>query len=183
MKFGEKICITPRNFTFEFSNGEKLTSHYAMIGVAVNESMPLYFDAVNEKGLCMAGLNFPCNAHYFKPLQGKDNVASFEFIPWILSQCDDVDDAEKLIDNVNITSDSFSEKLVATPLHWIIADKKKALTAESVASGLNVYENKYGVLTNEPPFDRQCSLLEGCEKYGVKNYSPFDFTFNIIIIP
>ena len=155
MKFGEKICITPRNFTFEFSNGEKLTSHYAMIGVAVNESMPLYFDAVNEKGLCMAGLNFPYNAHYFKPLQGKDNVASFEFIPWILSKCSSVESARKMLGNVNITDTAFSAELSPSPLHWIIADKGESIVVEQTKEGLKFFENPIGVLTNSPPFDYQ----------------------------
>ena len=155
MKFGEKICITPRNFTFEFSNGEKLTSHYAMIGVAVNESMPLYFDAVNEKGLCMAGLNFPCNAHYFKPLQGKDNVASFEFIPWILSKCSSVESARKMLGNVNITDTAFSAEFSTSPLHWIIADKGESIVVEQTKEGLKFFENPIGVLTNSPLFDYQ----------------------------
>jgi choloylglycine hydrolase len=36
-----------------------------MIGTAiVADDYPLYFDAVNEDGLCAAGLNFPGNAVY-----------------------------------------------------------------------------------------------------------------------
>ena len=43
---------------------------------------PLYYDAVNEKGLGMAGLNFVGNACYAaSPAKGKDNIAVFEFIP------------------------------------------------------------------------------------------------------
>ena len=48
---------------------------------------PLYYDAVNEKGLGMAGLNFVGNAVYQEPVEDKENVAQFEFIPWVLSQC------------------------------------------------------------------------------------------------
>ena len=42
-----------------------MREHYAIIGMArVEENEPLYFDAVNEKGLAMAGLNFVGYAHY-----------------------------------------------------------------------------------------------------------------------
>lgn len=155
MTFGEKICITPRNFTFEFTNGEKLTSHYAMIGVAVNESMPLYFDGVNEKGLCAAGLNFPGKAHYFKPVQGKNNVASFEFIPWILSKCSNVRNAKQLLMNINITDTPFSSDIKPSPLHWIIADNKECIVLEQTKDGVKIFENKVGILTNSPQFDMQ----------------------------
>ena len=38
-------------------------------------------------------------------------------------------------------------------LHWIISDKEKSLTVESTKDGLRVYDNPYGVLTNNPTFD------------------------------
>ena len=65
--------------------------HYAMIGMAfVQNDYPLYYDATNEKGLSIAGLNFPGNAFYPKKMRGKDNVAPFEFIPYILANCQSV---------------------------------------------------------------------------------------------
>lgn len=67
-----------------------------MIGMAhIADGYPLYYDAMNEKGLCMAGLNFVGNAVYFEPKNGKENIAQFEFIPYILSHCDSVLQARK----------------------------------------------------------------------------------------
>ena len=150
----EAVTVVPRNFTFDFKWEEKNSKGYAIIGMAyINEGYPLFYDAVNEKGLSMAGLNFPDNAYYFKVKEGKNNVASYEFIPYILRQCKNVSEAEKLIEKINITDDSFSETLPPTPLHWIIADKNKALTAEQTKEGFKIYENTVGVLTNNPPFD------------------------------
>ena len=58
--FGEEIVITPRYYPFSFKEIHCLKTHYAMIGVAkIIEDYPLYYDATNEKGLSMAGLNFP----------------------------------------------------------------------------------------------------------------------------
>ena len=63
-----------------------LESHYAIIGMAyVAGGYPLYYDGINEKGLGMAGLNFVGNAAKFQHIEeGRDNIAQFEFIPWIL---------------------------------------------------------------------------------------------------
>lgn len=82
LSYGEEIVITPRNYVFHFRDMGAIRKHYAMIGTAhVQNQYPLYYDAVNEKGLGMAGLNFVGNAHYGERVQGKDNVATFEFIP------------------------------------------------------------------------------------------------------
>ena len=35
---------------------------------------PLYYDAVNEKGVGMAGLNFVGNAYFPEVTEGKENV-------------------------------------------------------------------------------------------------------------
>ena len=44
-------------------------------------------------------------------------------------------------------------------LHWIIADRQEAITVESMADGLHIWDNPVGVLTNNPPFDRQLFRL------------------------
>ena len=119
----------------------------------VANDYPLYYDAINEKGLGMAGLNFPQNADYKEEQDNKDNIAPFEFIPWILSQCANIKEAKALLNKINIAQINFSEELKASPLHWIIADKESSITVESVKEGLKIYDNPVGILTNNPPFD------------------------------
>lgn len=154
--YGDEITITPRNFPLNFREKGTVNSHYAMIGMAhVADNTPLYYEAVNEKGLGMAGLNFVGNAVYFNTAEGRDNIAQFEFIPWILSQCAGVSEARKLTEKINLLNTPFSSKLPVAQLHWIIADKDSAITVESVAEGIKIYENSVGVLTNNPPFDKQ----------------------------
>lgn len=158
--FGEKVTITPRNYPFKFTNGGELNHHYAMIGMALPvNGYPLYFDATNEKGLSMAGLNFPQNAQYAKSEEGKVHVASFEFIPWILSQCETVKETKELLQKVQITDTNFNDTLKPTPLHWLIADGAESITVEQTCEGLFVYDNETGVLTNNPPFLMQMSRL------------------------
>ena len=154
--YGDEVVITPRNYSLGFRHTDDISSHYAMIGAAyVAEGYPLYYDAVNEKGLGMAGLNFVGNAVYKDAEPGRDNVAQFEFITWILAKCATVCEAKALLENINITSTPFSDELPPASLHWIIADKTGAITVESVKDGIKIYDNPVGVLTNNPPFDEQ----------------------------
>lgn len=158
--YGEEIVIMPRNFRLDFLNAGICEKHYAVIGTAhIAGGYPLFYDAVNEKGLCMAGLNFVGNAHYFKNIDGKDNIAQYEFIPWILGKCASTDEAKELISNINITDTPFNEHMPVGQLHWIIADRNSAVTVESVSDGIKVYDNPLGVLTNNPPFDEQMFRL------------------------
>lgn len=158
--YGDEVTVTPRNFLFRFREAKNIESHYAMIGMAhIAQDYPLYYDAVNEKGLAMAGLNFVGNAYYCERKDGKDNIAQFEFIPWILSQCADVEQACSLIENINLRDTAFNDKLPVAQLHWIISDRHKTITIESVKEGLKVYNNLVGVLTNNPPFDMQMTAL------------------------
>ena len=152
--FGEAVTITPQRYMFPFRYEQPIPYHYAMIGMAIlKNNYPLYFDATNEYGLSMAGLNFPENAIYHAPQPNKHNIAPFEFVPWILGQCKDIHQAMTLLNSTVLVDVPFSNDIPLTPLHWIIADKNCAITVESVADGLKVYENPIGVLTNNPPFD------------------------------
>lgn len=154
--YGEEVAAMPRRYALHFRHAGVLTEHYAILGMAhMAGGYPLYYDAMNEKGLGMAGLNFVGNAAYAKPVPGKDNVASFEFIPWILGQCADVPEARKALANLNLTDDSFAPGLPASGLHWMLSDGKETLVVESMADGLHIYDNPAGVLTNNPPFPMQ----------------------------
>lgn len=161
----ETITITPRNFPFEFHTQNTMHSHYAMIGTAfVQDNYPLYYDATNEKGLSMAGLNFPENAYYFPSKEGYDNITPYEFIPWILGQCATIEEARVLLHNLNLLNEPFSDELPLSPLHWIIADKNKSIVVESLENGLQIHENPVGVLTNNPPLEMQLFHLNNYMK-------------------
>ena len=158
--YGDEVTITPRNYSFSFREKGKINAHYAMIGMAhVIENYPLYYDAINEKGLGMAGLNFVGNADYKEKVEGKDNITQFEFIPWILSQCATVKEARNFIEKINLLNVPFNDKLPVAQLHWLISDSKESITVESVKEGIKVYDNPVGVLTNNPPFDKQMFAL------------------------
>ncbi len=161
VSFGESVVNTPREYPLVFRELPPISSHYAILGMAtVAEGIPLYYDAVNENGLAMAGLLFSGYGVYAPFDEGKKNVASFELIPWVLGQCADLRDVRLLLEQSNIRDLSFSEKLPATPLHWMIADRSRVMVAEPLKEGLKIYENPAGVLTNSPPFDQQLLRLD-----------------------
>ena len=167
--FGEKILITPRNFPLNFRHTDSINSHYAMIGMGiVSDGYPLYFDATNEKGLSMAGLLFSGYAHYHNINPKFTNLAPFEVILWVLSQCANTEEAKELLGEISITNTHFSKEYQNTPLHWIISDRKSSIVLESVKEGMRIYDNPTHVLTNSPPFETQI--------FNLNNYmtlSPF----------
>lgn len=157
--FGEEIVVTPRRYTFVFRNGERTSSHYAMVGMArVEDGYPLYFDAMNERGLYMAGLNFTESARYMDGGDGR-RLSQFELVPYILGSCADLDEARERLLEISVTGEAFKESLPAARLHWLLADAEGAITVEPLESGLFIYDNPVGVLTNEPPFDVQMQQL------------------------
>ena len=166
----DEVTITPRNYPFSFKYLGEINTHYAMIGMSyVANDYPLYYEAINEKGLGVAGLNFVSNAHYNDFVEGKDNIAQFELIPLILSKCTTVNEAKNLLNNINIVNIPFSKDLPVAQLHWIIADKYECITVESVKEGLKIYNNPVGVLTNNPPFDKQMFQLNNYMHLSPKN--------------
>ncbi len=168
--YGEEVCVMPRNYPLEFRKMESMKKHYAMIGMAtVVQDIPLFYDATNEYGLAMAGLNFPGNA-YFAPVQDdRENVTPFEFIPWILGQCKTVAEARKLLERMNLANISFSENLPLSPLHWIISDRKESIVVEAMKDGIHIHDNPMGVLTNNPPFEYHLFNLNNYRNLRVDN--------------
>ncbi|RAP50203.1 MAG: choloylglycine hydrolase [Methanosphaera sp. rholeuAM74] len=176
--YNETVVITPRNYNLEFRKVEDIQSHYAIIGMAfVVGDYPLYYDATNEKGLSMAGLNFP-EAEYPDYDDTKDNITPFEFIPWILCQCSSVGDARDLLSRINLVNINFSDELPLSPLHWIISDRDESIVVECDSRGLIVYDNPVGVMTNSPSFDKQLFNLNNYRHLSIST-PPNTFSDNV----
>jgi len=174
--YHEQVTVAPRNFPFRFRHEPALEQHAALIGMAfVIKGYPLFYDAINEKGLGMAGLNFPYNCDFRPAGQTGRNIASFELIPYILGQASTVDQAKEMLSDLTITDDAFAPTLPPNPLHWMIADKDQVIVVEQTKKGLTVYDNPVGVMTNNPTFDMQMNRLadyrnltakEGTDTFG-----------------
>ena len=116
--YGEEIVITPRRFPIALRHGGVMDTHYAIIGTAhVADGFPLYYDAVNEKGLGMAGLNFVGSAQYAEVVPDRENIAQFEFIPRLLGRCATLAEAREALRTLNLTGTPFSAALPAAQLY------------------------------------------------------------------
>lgn len=153
--FGQRVVITPRRHRLIFRREAPMAQHYAMIGMAtVIEGQPLYAEAANEKGLCIAGLNFPDNACYAeKETPGKAHIAPFELPWWLLGQCATVQEARALLEHTQVMDIPFSESVPTSPLHWHVADGRESMVVECMQDGMHLHDDPFGVLTNNPPFD------------------------------
>ncbi len=168
--YGEEVCILPRRAPIAFRRMGVTVEHHAMIGMAtVVGDTPLFYDATNEHGLSMAGLNFPENAYYAPAATADEQVAPFEFIPWILSQCKDLDDVRRCLEKLCLVNIPFSDQLPLSPLHWMIADRTGALVVEPMRDGLHIHENPVGVMTNNPPFPYHLAHLVNFRGLSVEN--------------
>ncbi len=154
--FGEAVTVTPRAYPFHFRCLPTITEHYAIIGTAVVvDGYPLYADAMNEKGLCVAGLHFPHNAVYAPPCgfaEENHRLAPFELIPYLLGTCATVAEVKQALALMVISDIHFSHELPNTPLHWHVAAADGGLIIEVTANGLQLYDDRVGVLTNNPPY-------------------------------
>lgn len=153
--FNESVVVTPRHYSFLLKNGKRVKNTYAMVGMAtVINGCPLYAEAINEKGVCLAGLNFPQNAAYGKKGNLNENsVAPFELFPILLGQCENIEQIKDILAKIDIVDVPFSPNLPNASLHWMASDRNNnCLVIECTKDGMAVYDNPLCILTNNPPF-------------------------------
>ena len=149
----EKILIVPRNYQIIFKKNKPINNHYAFIGMGtIIDNYPFFFDATNEHGLSMALLNFKGNAKYYNFKKSKINIAPYELLLYLLATCKDIKAVKKKMNVINIINEPYSEELPLAEVHFMISDKKESIVVETTKEGMKVYDNKYNVLTNNPPF-------------------------------
>ncbi len=132
----------------------------AVIGVGVvMADRPMYFDCANEHGLAIAGLNFPGYASFVhEPVEGTENVATFEFPLWVARNFDSVDEVEEALRNVTLVSQIVPGQQESL-LHWFIGDGKRSIVVEQMADGMHVHHDDVDVLTNHR---RSTSIWKTC---------------------
>ncbi len=151
--YNEEAVFAPRNVQFNFRHLNHLHTHHAIIGIATRfKDMPLFYEAANEHGLFMAGLNFPNNAIYYDYKENHLNLAPWELIPYILGSFKTVDEVKEFTQHLNIIDEAYMEGLPNSPLHFYICDKKDAIIIETMKDGMHVYDATYKTMTNNPPY-------------------------------
>lgn len=157
VSYGEKVVITPRNYAersaFETSAITEVKPAVIGMGIVVDDT-PLYFDCANEHGLAIAGLNFPGYAAYEpEPIDGKLNIAAYEFPLFIARNFKTVAEVETALKNAAIIAKPINDQYPVSELHWLIADQSKSIVVEYTNHGLEIHQNHPDVLTNQPGYD------------------------------
>lgn len=167
--YGENVIIIPADYpvNLKYNNTSKTKSTILGIGV-VSQGYPLMFDAINEHGLGVCALRYP-DANYNKNIENKHNIPSYEFILYLLYNCSSCSTAINLLQNINITSEEFSNEFKPEPLHWMICDSESSFVLECDEKGIRIYENKIGVLTNGPDFKTQMFNLNNYKNLTTDN--------------
>ena len=162
--YGQKVVITPRGYKYNTAFLGENANSPALIGMGIiAENTPLYFDCANENGLAIAGLNFPGYAKYEDaPVDGKTNVAAYEFPLWVALNFKTVDEAEKALKDVAIIAKPINDQYPVSQLHWIIGDAKRSIVVEYTENGMEIFENDVDILTNQPGY--------GWHKENLRNY-------------
>lgn len=163
--YGQKVVVTPRKYTYHSAFlGDMSMKAGAAIGMAIiEENVPLYFDCANEKGLAIAGLNFPGYAKYeANAVDGKTNVAAYEFPLWVVANFATVDEVEKALKDVAIVAKPINAKYPVSELHWIIGDAARSIVVEYTERGMEIFHNDVDVLTNQPGY--------GWHQENLRNY-------------
>ena len=162
--YGQRVVVTPRGYKYKSAFLGEMTNSPAVIGMGiVAENTPLYFDCANEHGLAVAGLNFPGYASYApSAVEGKTNIAAYEFPLWVALNFKTVDEAEKALKDVVIVAKPISKQYPVSELHWLVGDSKRSIVVEYTVNGMEIFENDVDILTNQPGY--------GWHKENLRNY-------------
>lgn len=153
--YGQVPMVMPKGFMLPRAFGKAEPAAHAALGMSVEyDGYPLFFNCGNDAGLAVGGLNFPGYAQYEDgPIDGKTNIAAYEFPAWVAATFGSVDEVRRALPNVAIINHAITPKLGVAMLHWMISDAKSSIVVEYKADGMHVYEDEVDVLTNQPPFD------------------------------
>jgi len=157
-----KLIVSPRDYTYtstmpDQKQGESWQSKYGFVGISVSDDK-FIAEGVNEKGLS-AGLfyfrNYGSLATY-DPSDRANNITDMDFVRWMLSQFETVDQVEAALNKIKIVTVYFDEQGNPSPTaHWRVSDKNgNSIVIEIMNHGeINIHKNIAKVLTNSPDYD------------------------------
>lgn len=152
-----QIYIVPNNNIWNNTlNMKQFRDYYNFIGIGQElDGILGFFDGVNEKGFAAAALYFAGYAQYDVPSSypTAQQVASFDFLHYILGRCASIKDLKNLLDSTSIIGMLDPVTKTIAPLHWIATDRSgKCVIIEQTDKGLELFNNSIGVMANSPNF-------------------------------
>ena len=163
--FNEGVIALNGSYLMKYKFLKEENANKKIIGIgSLIDDYPLFAEAMNSDGLCIAGLNYPGNAYYHENIEeNKINLAPYELINYLLIHAKNVDEVIEISKNIHLVAKSFKEGLPLSYLHYLISDKDKSIVLEPDKEGIKIYDNPYEVLTNNPSFPFH---LENVKQYG-----------------
>lgn len=149
---------------------DSFKTKYSFLGIGQDISPIVLTDGVNEKGLAIAALYFPGFAQY-DDVNANDliPIAAFELVYYLLSQCQTVEEVQKILETIRIVGVEDDVTHTVAPLHWIMNDQSNnCMVIEKTAQGLQIINNPIGVLSNSPDFSWHLNNLR-----NYLNLSPY----------
>lgn len=180
-----KVVTVPRNVKYNGlfpvnNKGLKWTGKYGVVGItfeAVPGNIQMIADGLNEKGLSCGELYFAQSVGYTHYSSQYENtaLAPWSFPQWVLSNFATVEEVKKGLNGIVIT-DTEMEGLGLLPLHYIVCDTTgKSIVIEPINGKLQVSDNPFGCMTNNPSFDWHMTNLQCYLNLGNKNITSKDF--------
>jgi choloylglycine hydrolase len=164
MEFGldlqSKITVFPKGykFTAQAPNnkpGMSWEGKYGFVGMDAL-GLPVVSDGMNEAGLYAADLLLPGFAKYQEVKEGDEGkaVSPLDVCGFILSTCQNVNEAKEAIKNVQVWEQFVPQLEGVLPIHLVVHDMwGNSAVFEWVEGELHIHDNPLGVTTNSPYFD------------------------------
>lgn len=150
--------FVPRNYRWTDAITHKdIRNSYSFMGIGQELDGVLgFFDGVNEHGFAAAALYFAGYAKYDDAAMrnaSATQVASYDFLTYILGHCASVEDLLTQMDDIHIIGVSDPLTQTVAPLHWIAEDRTgNCVVLELTDRGAEMFHNSIGVLANSPDF-------------------------------
>ncbi|MEA4965572.1 MAG: choloylglycine hydrolase family protein [Oscillospiraceae bacterium] len=148
----------PRNYRWtNVITHKDIYNSYSFMGIGQElDGVLAFFDGVNEHGFAAAALYFAGYAKYDDAAMrnvSATQVASYDFLTYILGHCASVEDLLTQMDHIHIIGVSDPLTQTVAPLHWIAADRTgNCVVLELTDRGAEMFHNSMGVLANSPDF-------------------------------
>lgn len=151
-----EMAVFPRNYEMTFAYKKApLVEHYAFMGLSKDIGERFVADGVNEKGLAGMALYFAGYAHYQDATEATSEacLTPIEVLMYALATCANVDEAVAMMQSHQIIEQKVAFIGTVPPLHWVFADQTGAsVILEVTETGLQIHDNKLGILTNSPDY-------------------------------
>ena len=156
---GSGMTFLPRGTSYFGVNGPDgtafpCTSRYACAGMGLLlEPSPVLYEGINEKGLMGGQLYYRGFAEYAKDCRAGTQPLQPPFLVFhMLAQCASVEEVVRCLQD-EITLADIPMMGTVAPLHWSFHDRTgETIVIEPEESGLRIYRNTLGVMTNSPGY-------------------------------